>query len=80
MLQGWWTQEVEKKIEGVTVPVYATNSDSVRGDKPEKDRVLSAGASLPRHLFPLGFSTFGRQPRVSHSKASKNDANTRMPS
>ena len=60
MLQGRWAQEVEKKIEGVTVPVYATNSDSVRGDKPEKDRVLSAGAPAPppppwglRHIWAL---------------------------
>lgn len=38
-------QEVEKKVEGVTVPVYGSNSDSLTGSNPLKDRALAPGAS-----------------------------------
>jgi len=37
---------VEKKIDAITVPVYRSNSDSLTGSNPLKDKSLAPGKTL----------------------------------
>ena len=47
---------VERKLkEAVSVPVYATNRDAVKGGKPVKERALHPGKSQTHRHFRGGF-------------------------
>lgn len=47
----WIPQDVEKKIEGITVPVYGSNSDSLTGSNALKDKCFAPGELPGRCLL-----------------------------